>query len=68
LSICHDVGLKGNYGSHGLRKTWGYQTRMLGVDLALIMHKLNHEKIAYTKRYLGITDDELQAVVQRLNL
>ena len=36
--------------------------------LALIMYKLNHESIAYTKRYLGITDDELQAVVQRLNL
>jgi len=41
---------------------------MQGVDLALIMHKLNHESIAYTKRYLGITDDELHAVSQRLNL
>jgi site-specific recombinase XerD len=41
---------------------------MQGVDLALIMHKLNHESIAYTKRYLGITDDELEAVAQRLNL
>jgi len=39
---------------------------MQGVDLALIMHKLNHESVAYTKRYLGITDEELQAVVQRL--
>jgi hypothetical protein len=38
------------------------------MDLALIMHKLNHESITYTKRYLGITDDELKAVAQRLNL
>lgn len=68
VSICHDVGLQGNYGTHSLRKTWGYHARMQGVDLALIMHKLNHESIAYTKRYLGITDDELQAVAQRLNL
>jgi site-specific recombinase XerD len=68
VSICHDVGLRGNYGTHSLRKTWGYHARMQGVDLALIMHKLNHESIAYTKRYLGITDDELQAVAQRLNL
>jgi integrase len=67
-NICTEVGLKGNYGTHSLRKTWGFHARMQGVDLALIMHKLNHESIAYTKRYQGITDDELQAVAQRLNL
>jgi integrase len=58
-SICNDVGMRRNYGTHSLRKTWGYHARREGVDLALIMHKLNHESIAYTKRYLGITDDEL---------
>ena len=68
VSICREVGLSGNFGTHSLRKTWGYHARMQGVDLALIMHKLNHESIAYTKRYLGITDDELEAVAQRLNL
>ncbi len=68
VSICKEVGLRGNYGTHSLRKTWGYHARMNGVDLALIMHKLNHESIAYTKRYLGITDDELLEVSQRLNL
>ena len=67
-TICHQVGLRGNFGTHSLRKTWGYHARMQGVDLALIMYKLNHESIAYTKRYLGITADELQAVSQRLNL
>jgi len=67
-TICQQVGLQGNFGTHSLRKTWGYHARMQGVDLALIMHKLNHESIAYTKRYLGITDDELKAVSQRLNL
>jgi site-specific recombinase XerD len=41
---------------------------MNGVDLALIMHKLNHNSIAYTKRYLGITNDELEEVVKKLNL
>ena len=51
-----------------MRKTWGYHARMQGVDLALIMHKLNHASIIYTKRYLGITDEELNEVVQRLNL
>jgi len=67
-AICKQVGLRGNFGTHSLRKTWGYHARLQGVDLALIMYKLNHASIAYTKRYLGITDDELQAVVERLNL
>ncbi len=67
-SICQQVGLHGNFGTHSLRKTWGYHARMQEVDLALIMYKLNHASLAYTKRYLGITDDELQAVVRRLNL
>lgn len=51
-----------------LRKTWGYHARRQGLDLALIMHKLKHSSLAYTKRYLGITDDELEAVARRLNL
>ena len=29
-SICQDVGLRGNYGTHSLRKTWGYHARMQG--------------------------------------
>jgi integrase len=66
--ICWEVGLRGNFGTHSLRKTWGYHARLQGVDLALIMYKLNHNSITYTKRYLGITDAELQAVAQRLNL
>jgi integrase len=67
-AICQDVGLRGNYGTHTLRKTWGYHARMSGVDLTLIMDKLNHNSLAYTKRYLGITDDELGEVVRKLNL
>jgi site-specific recombinase XerD len=67
-TIYKQGGLPGNFGTHRLRKTWGYHARMSGVDLALIMHKLNHESIPYTKRYLGITDGELQAVVNKLNL
>ena len=68
VSVFSEVGLPGKFGTHSLRKTWGYHARMQGVDLALIIHKLNHESNANTKRYLGITDDELQAVAQLLNL
>jgi integrase len=66
--MCENVGLNGNYGTHTLRKTWGYHARQNGVPLELIMAKLNHSNIAMTKRYLGITDDELQAIAEGLNL
>lgn len=66
--MCADAGLNGNYGTHTLRKTWGYQARMNGIDMEIIMHKLNHSSFAMTRRYLGITDDEIQAAVMKLNL
>src|SRR5258707_2734122 len=66
--MCSAVGLPGNYGTHTLRKTWGHQARQSGVPLELIMHKLNHSNVAMTKRYLGITDDELRAIAEGLNL
>lgn len=66
--ICGDVGLRGNYGTHTLRKTWGYHARLNGVDLGLIMATLNHSSIEETKRYLGITDDELAEIANKLSL
>jgi site-specific recombinase XerD len=66
--MCHSVGLAGNYGTHTLRKTWGYHARKSGVPMEIIMQKLNHTSFAFTKRYLGITDDELKAAAEGLNL
>jgi integrase len=66
--VCQSVSLSGNYGTHSLRKTWGYHARQNGVPLELIMAKLNHSNIAMTKRYLGITDDELRLLAEGLNL
>jgi integrase len=40
-TICHDAGLQGRFGTHSLRKTWGYHARKQGVDLSLIMYQLN---------------------------
>jgi integrase len=66
--MCYNVGLVRNFGTHTLRKTWGYRARQAGVPLELIMHKLNHSNLAVTKRYLGITDDEFRALAEGLNL
>lgn len=67
-TLCKSVGLRGNFGTHSLRKTWGYHARMNGVDLSIIMYKLNHSNLVITRRYLGFTNDEVDAVVKRLNL
>lgn len=66
--VCQEAGLRGNFGTHSLRKTWGYQARMGGVDLGLIMKTLNHSNLEETKRYLGITDDELAEIADKINL
>src|SRR4030042_424012 len=58
--VCHEVGLIGNYGTHTLRKTWAYHARLAGVPMELIMNKLNHDSFAATKRYIGVTDDEIE--------
>ena len=65
---CREVGIKGRIGTHTLRKTAGYQMRMAGVPIELIQEVLGHKSISMTKRYLGITDDEVTKVLKNFNL
>ncbi len=67
-NLCHAVGLRGNFGTHTMRKTWGYHAYKQGVPLVTIMKKLNHSRPDVTMRYIGITDDELAEVANKLNL
>ena len=54
------VDLKGRYGTHSLRKTWGYMARVVHhKDLPQIMEKLGHSNQEITKRYIGITQEEI---------
>lgn len=65
---CKDVWLKGNFGGHTLRKTWGYQARLNAIPLEIIQHKLNHSSMAVTQRYLWITADEIKDACNKLDL
>jgi integrase len=57
---CRRVGLKGNYGSHTLRKTWGYHQRAtFGTELSVIMQALGHTNPKDTMRYIGIQPEEI---------
>lgn len=55
-----EAGLEGErYGTHSLRKTWGYQARKQGASIEQISEKLGHKSVTVTKRYLGINQEEI---------
>lgn len=66
--IAKAIGIKDNVGTHTLRKTWGYHAWKKGFDPALIMETLNHSNLNMTKRYLGISQDDINALYENLRL
>jgi integrase len=60
---CQNVGLKGNYGSHTLRKTWGYwQRKERGTAIPLLMEAFRHATQRQTLDYLGIEANEIAEI------
>lgn len=58
---CRQINLKGNYGSHTLRKTFGYMHRTVhGTDIPTLMTIFNHSSQKQTLDYLGIQPEEIQ--------
>jgi len=62
---CSDNGLKGNYGSHTLRKTWGYhQRKQKNAPMPLLMEAFGHSTQKQTLDYLGIQAQEIQELYE----
>jgi len=60
---CAKINLKGNYGSHTLRKTFGHiQYVIFGVPLPELMVCYNHATQKQTLDYLCIQPDEIRKV------
>jgi len=58
---CHDAGISGNFGSHTLRKTWGYMQRVqFGVDIPTLMETFGHATQRQTLTYLCIQPEEIR--------
>lgn len=58
---CKAVGLKGNYGCHTLRKTFGYQHRVrFGTDLPTLQTMYGHAHQRQTLDYLCVQPDEVR--------
>lgn len=62
---CREINLKGNYGSHTLRKTWGYHQRVtFGVGLPELMVAFNHSTQRQTLDYLCVQPDEIKSLYE----
>lgn len=71
---CAEAGLKGNYGSHTLRKTWGYH-QLRGntrtpphLVLPLLMEAYGHARQQQTLEYLCIQSDEVASLFMQVEL
>ncbi|MBU5347913.1 site-specific integrase [Paenibacillus lautus] len=72
-STMRELGIKGNYGTHTLRKTFGYHVYSTNiVDNPMILPTLqkmfNHSSQEITLRYIGITKEVIRNVYNELNL
>jgi integrase len=66
--IVRIVGLREGYGTHTLRKTFGYHAYQSGVDISILQKLFNHSAPCVTLAYIGITQDDLDDVYLNLNL
>ncbi len=56
---CGAVGLKGNYGSHTMRKTWGWWQYKRGKPVPLLMEAYGHTTQKQTLEYLCIQAEDV---------
>lgn len=54
--------------THSARKTWGLQVYQKTRNIPLVMERLNHSSERSTLKYLGITQDKMNKVVEEFNL
>lgn len=61
--IIHDaavaVGIEGKIGTNSMRKTFGYHAYKRGVAISLLQKHFHHATPSETRKYLGITKDEI---------
>lgn len=72
-TLLRDLNIKGNFGTHTLRKTFAYHTYSNNIKdnpaiLDTLQKMLNHSSTAVTLRYIGITKEVITDVYNSLNL
>lgn len=67
-TIARELNIQGNYGTHSLRKTFGYHLYTNGVPLETLQKIFGHSTQAMTLKYIGITKEVIKSVYLNLNL
>ncbi|MDV2583481.1 site-specific integrase [Alkalibacillus haloalkaliphilus] len=65
--VAGKVGLK-EIGTHTLRKTFGYHYYKRTKDVAMLQEIFNHSSPSVTKRYIGITQEEIDQTLEDFSL
>lgn len=63
-----DENLNIHIGTHTMRKTWGSLAHTKGYKIELIMKRLNHSSQDTTLLYLGITNEDINNIVAKMNI
>lgn len=67
-NLVKELNIKGNYGTHSLRKTFGYHRYMNNIKLETLQKMFNHSTQEMTLKYIGITREVIQDAYNSVNL
>ncbi len=66
INLKNSLRLKGSYGCHTLRKTYGYiQVVHRGISPIELMADLNHSNVLQTIEYIGLLPEVLESIVHK---
>ena len=73
VKVYWELGIKGNFGTHTLRKTGAYFIYSNNIEknptiIAYLQKILNHSSQAITLRYIGIEEEEIDDIFDNLKL
>ena len=61
---CKTINLKGNYGTHSLRKTFGYIQRVkFNVGVEVLCKRFSHSSPSITMKYIGVESKEIVGIL-----